>query len=62
MEEYKQRTMWGISWFVEVPEGVIEDTDFLLAYSEQDAVEKWLKIDDIPDGAQIVSVQEEEVW
>lgn len=57
MEEYRSISLWCVSWFLENEEGLLEDTDFVFAYSEQDAVDKWLRLDDVPEGAEIVDIK-----
>ena len=57
MEEYRSISLWCVSWFLENEEGLLEDTDFVFAYSEQDAVDKWLRLDDVPEGAEIVEIK-----
>lgn len=57
MEEYRRISLWCVSWFLENKEGLLEDTDFVFAYSEQDAVDKWLRLDDVPEGAEIVDIK-----
>ena len=57
MEEYRRISLWCVSWFLENDEGLLEDTDFVFAYSEQDAVDKWLRLDDVPEGAEIVDIK-----
>ena len=60
MEECMVRTFWSVTWFVNVPDGVLEDTDILIAESGQDAVDQWVRKDDIPEGAQIISVEQDD--
>ena len=57
MEEYRKISLWCVSWFLENEKGLLEDTDFVFAYSEQDAVDKWLRLDDVPEGAEIVEIK-----
>ena len=59
MEEYRSISLWCVSWFLENEEGLLEDTDFVFAYSEQDAVDKWLRLDDVPEGAEIVDIKQD---
>lgn len=59
MEEYRERTLWCVSWFLENEEGLLEDTEFVFAYNEQEAYDKWLRLDDVPDGATIISIEQD---
>ena len=62
MEECMVMTFWSVTWFVNVPDGVLEDTDILIAESGQDAVDQWVRKDDIPEGAQIISVEQDDSY
>jgi hypothetical protein len=59
MEEYRSISLWCVSWFLENEEGLLEDTDFVFAYSEQEAVDKWLRLDDVPEGAEIIDIKQD---
>ena len=62
MEEYRERVLWCVWWFFENVEedSVMEDVDFLYAYDEQDAVDKWMRLDDVPEGATIICVEKDQ--
>ena len=60
MDEVRERTLWGVTWFHENTEGVLEDTDFVFAYSEQDALEKWFEVDNVPEGAKVLLIEKAE--
>lgn len=60
-DEEPQKKQYAVEWRHENEDGVLEDVEFVWAYSTDEAMEKFWAVqdrdDEIPDDAQVVSVK-----
>lgn len=52
---------WFVTWQCEMDDEIMEDTDVISADSEEEAIAKFVMLDDIPDSAEITCVEKSEV-
>lgn len=59
--ERRNELYWFVTWQCETDDEIMEDTEYISADSEEEAIAKFAMLDDIPDSAEITRIEKLEV-